>query len=624
MTATRAWKGALLVCGLLILWHQDPFDHPERSPSRAFLWVAFLAALMGGVLAVWPAWRWLPTRRGVFALAAAFFLGLSVSSSEIAPPCEAPPGWFPAAGSRVALHARASVIRQIRPGLVLAHVSWTHTEHYSVRIYRKRFPAWREASPPHETFPVALQSRLDETPAVGCELTLRLTAKYFPQRLEGSSYLQSIRRSGASSLVRLRPWIVRDQHCDPDRRSRIVERIAAAARSGGYPRRYTDLVPDLLASPDGEGDDATSDHTEEMSAGAIAKEAGSMSPAPPPEPLRHLGPAARGIALGMVLGQAGYMDRATKDTARVLGILHVFAASGLHLALMYGLLYLPLSRLLGARHPLAAFLPLVPAGFYLWLLDYPVSLARAFFFLLLFALRTLVHRRITTGDHLVNTALLSLLLFPAAMLSLSALLSFAAVAGILYGLAPMERVFAPARIGDGRPAGWLRRRWAAVIPFFRQQALVGMSASLLVTPVLVAFFQAYSFLSPVANLILVPLSNVLLPLIYVALGLQVFWPGSTVDHIAWYAVVQGFDAMEAIMRALDLPFFMVQTEGMATALLLSLLPLVCVALLLWLIHREAFSPAHGRWALLLVFLLTGPGGYGLLLVWRWCVALVGS
>lgn len=622
MTATRAWKLGLLVVGLVVLWHQDPFEHPERSPGRVFLWLSFLAASAGGVLAVMPVSAWLPARRGVLAVAAAFFFGLSLSTADIAPPSDAPEGWFPGKGARVALHARARVVRQIRPGLVLASVVWTHTEHYGFRHGRRRFAATTLPTGMETAFPVALQSSIDETPATGCELTLRLTAKYFPQRLDGSGYLRSLRRSGASSQVRLRPWVVRDQHCDPDWRSRIVERITRSARSGGYPRGYDSLFPSLGAAPQSDEDDSSGRAGEELAQRPGVPYTGAERPAD--DGLRHLGPVARGIALGMVLGQAGYMDRATKNTAKVLGILHVFAASGLHLALLYGFFFFPLSRLLGPRHPVAAFAPLLPAAFYLWLLDYPVSLARAFFFLMLFASRTVVHRRVTLADHLLNTALLTLLIFPSSMLSLSALLSFAAVAGILYALSPLQRLFEAPRIGEAKPVGWLYRSILAIVPFFRLQALVGMSASLLVTPVLVVFFQSYSFLSPVANLILVPLSNLLLPAIYIALALQVVVPGSLPDRLAWFTVIRGFDVMEAIMSGLNFPWFMVQLkDSFFVPLLLSVLPVLAIGVVLWLRHREMVGPARSRWLVVLVFVLTGPGGYGLLMLLRWLVRYAG-
>ena len=57
----------------------------------------------------------------------------------------------------------------------------------------------------------------------------------------------------------------------------------------------------------------------------------------------------RGVAFGLILGRASYIDPELKNKAKMLGILHLFAASGLHLALVYVWFFFPISFFLGKK-----------------------------------------------------------------------------------------------------------------------------------------------------------------------------------------------------------------------------------------------------------------------------------
>ncbi len=211
-------------------------------------------------------------------------------------------------------------------------------------------------------------------------------------------------------------------------------------------------------------------------------------------------------ALGFIFGQTGFMDRDYKKQAKELGILHIFAASGLHLAVIYSLLYYPLSLLLGKKHPLSLFFPLPACAAYLWLLDFPVSLSRAFVFLFLYSLRSLIHRRVTTDEHIANTCILLLFIMPGDFCSLSGALSTGAVAGIvLFHPIFMKTIFNY----ENRIFRW-----------FSSQAAVCISATVFTAPLLLFVFQTYSFSGPLVNLWMVPLSEPVLPLLLLTVGLE--------------------------------------------------------------------------------------------------------
>jgi len=272
---------------------------------------------------------------------------------------------------------------------------------------------------------------------------------------------------------------------------------------------------------------------------------------------------AEGIALGMLTGKSGWMDRDTKSTAAGLGILHLFAASGLHLGILYAVLYWPLSKLLGPKHGLATAPPLVVAAAYVWLLDFPVSLVRAFCFVSLFTLRSFVHRRIVTIDHLMNTALLTALFFPDSMISLSALLSFSAVGGILFLFEPINGLF-KANLKK-RPVPFIIRIPSAIVHFFRQQGQISFAASL-------------------------PADT---------------WP----DRLLWFVTVNGFDLMLLVMNRFNMPAFFVRFEEIVPVAGMSFVLLVATVCVLVLYKRERISKMTALTAVLLFFSLTGPMGF---------------
>lgn len=208
-----------------------------------------------------------------------------------------------------------------------------------------------------------------------------------------------------------------------------------------------------------------------------------------------------GVVLGLVLGNSGFLQRDLKSQARRLGILHLFAASGLHMGIFYACLYWPLTRWFGKRDPRALFAPLVMCLIYLLALDVPVSLLRAFCFLTSHAAQSLFHRHVPIRELLVNTALAVLVLAPHEFYQIGTALSFGAVGGILY----FSRIL--------RQTIFTSRRWKLA----GDHAAISLAAGVCTVPLIVVFFEQHPALSLPANVLLVPLVGVLLPLIVATL-----------------------------------------------------------------------------------------------------------
>ncbi len=401
-----------------------------------------------------------------------------------------------------ALAAEARILKEISPGRYLARVRILYTEHKTSFYKKKRKITYYKKNIPEnqddlKSFPVYININ-DDTLHSGCFLYLRIFGRAVPKRMDpatesGRSFALYLRRIGAVSYLKLSSkYHVRQKNCAyPSFREKAVFKMKEILdlKSG--------LSEDSLAA-----------------------------------------------AKGMVLGKAGFLDYDFRKKAQVMGILHLFAASGLHLGIFYAVLYLPLSFLTGKKHPISLLLPLAAAAGYLWLLQFPVSLSRAFLFLAFFAFFSVNGRRVLTGDHILNAALLILILNPSETVTLSGALSFGAVTGILFFYRPIrDSLPDPFRNSGPRSEKKVKRK---IMEFIYQNLSVSTAAALLTTPFLLGSFGIHSFASQMINMIVVPLTGLVLPLIYILIAAELILPD--LPEFFWIPVQAGMGLFDRIVE----------------------------------------------------------------------------
>lgn len=386
---------------------------------------------------------------------------------------------------RRSLIADVSVIRTISPGKYLARVEIDRSE---VRIFDKKYKKYNQYKrnkkrnvysghgknrkyksfrrPPYQRYRWIIRRRFkgekDGTPFTallslndkklyrGCNLTLRLYGRGVPKRVSpGSSYSRYLIKMGASTSIRVsRKYHVMDSSCpEPGIRWEIRRRIQS-------------LITDR--------------------SGMTAN--------------------ASGVALGMIFGQSGFMKGRFRFIGSCTGIMHLFAASGLHLGIFYLMFYFPLSRFFGKRHPVSLIIPLIFSGAYIWFLDFPVSLIRACGFALFASLRGVVHRRLTEEDILLNASMLMILIDPRGAIGVSGGMSMGAVGGILLFYKTVRTKIFP---WSGPPFSWLA-----------SQISLSVCASTIPSFLVAAIFGIHSFSGILSNVIFVPMAGLILPVLY--------------------------------------------------------------------------------------------------------------
>lgn len=230
----------------------------------------------------------------------------------------------------------------------------------------------------------------------------------------------------------------------------------------------------------------------------------------------------------------GFSQSLAPEHSRVLaatGTRHLFAVSGLHIGLVFGVFFLAL-RALWSRLPAAclrwppqcaASVAALPFAFiYALLAGFSLPTQRALMMLLCFVFGTLHRRRLTLAQALSASLLAVLLWDPFASLSVSFWMSFTAVAFIV--------LFVTA---SARAQGW--RQWVAM------QA--GLSLAMILPALL--FFSRGSLIAPLANLAAVPLvSFLVLPASLLATAFAAF------SELPAALLLRGADALfEAFWRA---------------------------------------------------------------------------
>lgn len=200
------------------------------------------------------------------------------------------------------------------------------------------------------------------------------------------------------------------------------------------------------------------------------------------------------LIAAFLLGDTETMPPKILAAFRDMGLMHLFAVSGLNVALLFALLYLPF-RFAGIPS-VGAVLGFLIATAFLLLLDFPVPLFRAWLFLAIGALARLLDRRLGPWTLLFLTALVVEALFPLSTFTISFILSFGITAAILLFYQPLYFCFN----GEGRLrqllAGHISLTLAAGLPAFVLSYLLfgnAQALGLLYNLLLVPFSGLYLF-----------------------------------------------------------------------------------------------------------------------------------
>ncbi len=209
-------------------------------------------------------------------------------------------------------------------------------------------------------------------------------------------------------------------------------------------------------------------------------------------------PESKQIALALLLGQKESLGKEVKQAYSATGTQHILAVSGLHVAIIYSILLLPLTYFKQEGHALRKIYLLLVMGLiwiYALMTGFSPSVVRAVVMFSLVTLGQMRKRKPSIWNILSFSALLLLVLDPGVRTDLGFQLSYLAVAGIV-GLQPLILQF-----------------WSPpnrVLDYFWQMATVTLAAQLITSPLTIHYFHTFPSYFLLANLLIVPLSYLIL------------------------------------------------------------------------------------------------------------------
>ena len=219
-------------------------------------------------------------------------------------------------------------------------------------------------------------------------------------------------------------------------------------------------------------------------------------------------PGSRGgMAAALIVGDRSGVAEEDIAALRSSGLAHLLAISGLHMALVGGLLFLSIRTVFSCNEKLAltkpikkwaAVVALFGALAYLILSGGSVSTQRAFIMIAIAFFAVLMDRPVLTMRTVAVAALAVLVMAPESVLQVSFQMSFAAVVALIAlseWLSPRLAV----GLGDG-PGIW----WRKAVAYFAGLSATSAVAGLTIAPFAAYHFNRFSNYEVAANLVAMP------------------------------------------------------------------------------------------------------------------------
>lgn len=233
--------------------------------------------------------------------------------------------------------------------------------------------------------------------------------------------------------------------------------------------------------------------------------------------------AAYGLIKAMLLGRRDDLQSDQVSDYTTSGTVHILSVSGMHVAIIF----LVMTYLLGwmKRWPVGKILYLILIiallGFYALVTGLPPSVQRATLMCIVFVVAEVFNRKQQAMNTLAFSALLILLIDPAALYDVGFQLSYLAMSGIFLLYEPLNSIFTPAN---------------KLLKFVWQISALSFAAQLATFSLSLFYFHQFPSYFWLINPFVIAFTNVLLPAALVLLlfsCLHVFWLQLVVSKVVW-------------------------------------------------------------------------------------------
>jgi ComEC/Rec2-related protein len=252
---------------------------------------------------------------------------------------------------------------------------------------------------------------------------------------------------------------------------------------------------------------------------------------------------ARGIQEALLLGSRDQVFKEDYDYFRETGTLHIFAISGLHVG-MVGFLLAILLRIGGVSRDRWGFWIFPLLLFYVMATGMKTSALRAVLMAGLYCLAPLLRRRPDVSSSIAFAAMLILIFRPLELFSAGFIFSFMVVGMIVM-------------VYSALPAHWLRferRRCAGFYRYVLSLVITSVAAFIGSTPLTALFFQRFTPVVLISNLVAVPLAFLIVLTGWVSILVGGLFPGiaaiyNVANDLFALMLIRAIEALSALPGA---------------------------------------------------------------------------
>ncbi len=221
------------------------------------------------------------------------------------------------------------------------------------------------------------------------------------------------------------------------------------------------------------------------------------------------------ICYGMLIGDTDFIAPDAMQSFRYGGVAHIFAVSGLHIGLIYGIAYFLIKKLL-LNTQAASIISVLLIFFYAGICGFTLSSVRAAIMCAVNAFTKIVHFKYDGLNSLAFSVIIVLAITPVSLFSLGYQLSVCAVGGILILSKNIEKALSRAKIPNkissaaGVSFGAQLGTMPVMLSGFGYLSGAGMVLNIVVVPVISALFSLM-FLGTIICTIIPPIASSLVP-----------------------------------------------------------------------------------------------------------------
>ena len=211
----------------------------------------------------------------------------------------------------------------------------------------------------------------------------------------------------------------------------------------------------------------------------------------------------KNINRAILLGDNTRIKKDLKDKIRYIGLSHIFAMSGLHIGLVIAIFYFIFKKTVKNKR-LIEILLLISITLYYFSVKESPSFTRAYIMAVVYLLGKLFYEKIDLRKTLFVSAIISILINPIAIFSVSFQLSYGAMIAITYIFPYVRKInYKKFKILD--------------------YILFTSTIQIFLIPITVYYFSTVQVLSLISNLIFLPLASFYITINYIALFLENFY-----------------------------------------------------------------------------------------------------